>query len=229
MRGTRVAPTVDLSAPIENHLEAAGVSQPTDVAHRMSEQEYDSWHEIVLLTSNELKDLMELVGLKHKSATKLARYAEDFRRYNQPELAAERPESIMNQHVETVDSELTMEFGTDKLVDTMGDGQQAMNEQEPDSPKTTGSLLTNDNVSISSGIANIVPTNSLQQVDSNMIGSNELIAKATAAAQDKSDFASAVELFREAIELNRQSDAAWFGLGYSLYQRDGGNTEEQIA
>lgn len=240
MRGTRVSPTVELNASIDKHLEAAGVSQPVDVAHRISEQEYESWVEIVMLNQNELKDLMDLIGLKHKSATKLARYVEDYRRYNQQELAAERSEATdnqkQNQPIET-QSNTTAAQKSKSTIDGIGMKPSSnMTDNEPDSPKTTGSLLTmeNDNISLSSAnrdppsnVVNHLATIDMSSNDG-IIGANELIAKATAAAQERSDFTSAVDLFREAIDLNPKSDAAWFGLGYSLYQRDGGNTEEQI-
>jgi tetratricopeptide (TPR) repeat protein len=236
MRSTRVVPTVELNAAIEKHLEAAGVSQPADVAHRMAEQEYDSWHEVVLLSTNELKDLMDLVGLKHKSATKLARYAEDYRRYNQQQLAVERPESSRRKVQPNEDSTSLgyQQEAREQLdqVNHLGNLQTNTTDNEPDSPKTTGSLLTmeNENMSVSStNHGGIVNVNQNQILPFNVVTANELIVRATTAGQEHADFASAVDLFREAIELNPKSDAAWFGLGYSLYQRDGGNTDEQIA
>ena len=75
MPSTKVAPTLGLDAPIAEHLAAAGVNRPEETARGMADQEYDEWREIMLLSSSELRDLMELVGVKHKSATKLARYA----------------------------------------------------------------------------------------------------------------------------------------------------------
>lgn len=223
MRGTRVAPTVELNAPIVNHLEAAGVSQPVDVAHRMSEQEYDNWHEIVILETNELKDLMDLVGLKHKSATKLARYAEDYRRYNQPELAAEK--SSENVPISPMTVEGNMDNDNNMKAETTNTGNvnfNQLNNGEPDSPVSVSTAKE----SIPINDVNISTTSVLAE---NIQKANDLISKATSAAQDQSDYTLAVELFREAIEFNPESDAAWFGLGYSLYQRDGGNTEEQIA
>lgn len=260
MRAARVAPTLPLSAPIEKHLEVAGVSHPMDVAHRMAEQEYDSWHEVVLLSIVELKDLLDVIGLKHKSATKLSRYAEDYRRYNQQELATERPESMENNHIR---SNSTTHQNTNQLKEeeipppleeergpsvsetnppeeqlniiTSSDQTIQLKQNEDEnfilesgegtpSPKISRSQdLDHGQFSVSSiNMSNEVPT------AEDVIASHELIQKATSAAQDHSNFGAAVDLFRDAIALNPNNDAAWFGLGYSLYQRDGGNTEEQI-
>jgi len=296
MPSTKVAPTLGLDAPIAEHLAAAGVNRPEETARGMADQEYDEWREIMLLSSSELRDLMELVGVKHKSATKLARYAEDYKRHNGPEIEAPRPESRERdaqpsgaERSATGFSDSLPGAGTQRTAAVVsapasnpspsaieippGSRDRTLPAGDAASEKTVpnrsgeaivaghspigSKLAPKESAGSDAGTGAIAETSPIESqiaseaapagaagplaeakaggvLEDELPGEDaeamagELMVAATAAAQESGDFDLAVNLFREALALDETTAEAWFGLGFSLYQRDGGNTEEQI-
>ena len=313
MPTSRVVPVLTLSNPIEDHLSAAGVSNPAETARAMAIQEYDGWHELLVLSPDELKALLEVLGMKHKSTTKLQRYIEDFKLSHSAELAVERPESResvaptapstdglgatsscvreapANDTNDPVPVEMSAVPGLGDLpavadanpleaaaaavanektslevpaatIDDVTDpplvGERSLGgsrEQEPventpgganaqaplaDNRKVMGSEAEEADEAAAAAsveadslgpLPEATTSTPLSVEASTTLQVEGLIEMATEAGQKRGDFAEACELFREALVASAdQSPAAWFGLGYSLYLRDGGNTEEQI-
>jgi len=279
----------------------------------MAIQEYDGWHELLVLSPDELKALLEVLGMKHKSATKLQRYVEDFKVSHSAELAVERPESresvvptaattsagdlgatssSREAHVHETNDSISVEMSAVPSVGDLPTGAATgpqevvatddkpslevpaapVNDITSDSPFGKGTLVgSSEQMGVegaSSGPSDMVPAlddqkasessgamvaeetaaSAVVEADSlaplpgeattsapvcvevnTTLQVEGLIEMATDAGQKRGDFAEACELFREALVASAdQSAAAWFGLGYSLHLRDGGNTEEQI-
>ena len=226
----RVAPELPLSASIFDHLCAAGVTSPADVARDIAAEEYETLQELLGLSSVESKGLFERLGLKHKSSTKLSRYLEDLRLQlaaHSTMIASRSSPGSLSRGDEDVSASGVALSSSVGIVGTQGPAAVFIPGSSTDilirsSPTSAALMVTLPNSAL--------PTSGDPLADAEAAeAAAALIVEATRAGQERGDFAEAVALFREAIATHSGSSAAWFGLGFSLYQRDGGNTEEQAA
>ena len=265
-KSSKVGPTtLGLDAAIEQHLAAAGVSNPAKTTCAFTEQEYDTWREVMLLSAQEFQNLVELAGLKHKSATKLLRYADDFRAAFREELTAERPESKQRAWdarsspplmppassppaggtAAAPVTEATVAGGVaglwgssgptpDPAEQRRGEDDTALGRPGAGATDLTGPSAGGGGAPAAAAVGTAAasaapvaaaPTAAASAEDGARAA--ELIGEATRCAQELADFGTACALFREALALDPGAAMGWFGLGFSLYNRDGGNTEEQ--
>ena len=76
-RSARVVPDPEEKS-LHKHLESAGVHDPLYVASRLEEEEFTRFSELLSLTSDELKELLNnVLQLKFKSSSRLQKYCAD--------------------------------------------------------------------------------------------------------------------------------------------------------